>query len=56
MFKHGFSHLAGSFNVGLPARQVFSQWISLMPTDQIVAVVYEPMSLLKTLHAGASTR
>ena len=32
-----FDHLAGGFDAGLSADQVFSQWISVLPTDQIVA-------------------
>jgi hypothetical protein len=47
VFEHGFSHLAGGFDAGLPANQVFSQWISVVPTDQIVAVEYQPTSLLE---------
>lgn len=46
VFEHGFDHLAGGFDAGLPANQVFSQWISVLPTDQIVAVDYEPSNLL----------
>lgn len=46
VFEHGFDHLAGGFDAGLPANQVFSQWISVLPTDQIVAVEYEPKDLL----------
>ena len=42
VFEHGFDHLAGGFNAEVPANQVFSQWISVLPTDQIVAVDYEP--------------
>jgi len=47
VFEHGFDHLAGGFDAGLPANQVFSQWISILPTDQIVAVEYEPTSLFE---------
>jgi hypothetical protein len=42
VFEHGFDHLKDGFDAGLPANQVFSQWISVLPTDQIVAVAYEP--------------
>lgn len=47
VFEHGFDHLAGGFDAGLPANQVFSQWISVLPTDQIVAVEYEPTNLFE---------
>jgi hypothetical protein len=47
VFEHGFDHLAGGFDAGLPANQVFSQWVSVLPTDQIVAVEYEPTDLLE---------
>ena len=40
VFETGFDPLAGGFDAGLPANQVFSQWISVLPTDQIVAVEY----------------
>lgn len=45
VFEHGFSQLAGGFDAGLPADQVFSQWVSVLPTDQIVAVEYFPDAL-----------
>ena len=41
VFEHGFDHLAGGFDAGVPANQVFSQWVSVLPTDQIVAVEYD---------------
>lgn len=47
VFELGFDHLAGGFDAGLPANQVFSQWVSVLPTDQIVAVEYEPTNLLE---------
>jgi hypothetical protein len=47
VFEHGFDHLAGGFDAGLPANKVFSQWVSVLPTDQIVAVEYEPTNLLE---------
>lgn len=47
VFEHGFDHLAGGFDAGLPANQVFSQWVSVLPTDQIVAAKYEPTNLLE---------
>lgn len=46
VFEHGFDHLAGGFDAGLPANQVFSQWVSVLPTDQIVAVEYKTTDLL----------
>lgn len=46
VFEKGFDHLAGGFDAGLPANQVFSQWISVLPTDQIVAVEYEPTNFI----------
>jgi hypothetical protein len=46
VFEHGFDHLAGGFDAGLPANQVFSQWVSVLPTDQIVAVEYEPTNFI----------
>jgi hypothetical protein len=45
VFEKGFDHLAGGFAAGLDANEVFSQWISVLPTDQIVAVEYEPTDL-----------
>lgn len=45
VFEKGFDHLANGFDAGLPANQVFSQWISILPTDQIVAVEYTPTDL-----------
>ena len=42
VFEHGFDPLDGGFDAGLPANKVFSQWISVLPTDQIVAVDYKP--------------
>jgi hypothetical protein len=45
VFEKGFDHLAGGFDAGLPANEVFSQWISVLPTDQIVATEYEPTDL-----------
>lgn len=47
VFEHGFDHLAGGFDAGLPANQVFSQWISVLPTDQIVAAEYKPTDLFE---------
>lgn len=47
VFEHGFDPLAGGFDAGLPANQVFSQWISVLPTDQIVAVEYKATELFE---------
>jgi hypothetical protein len=47
VFEHGFNLLAGGFDAGLPANEVFSQWISILPTDQIVATEYQPTSLFE---------
>ena len=47
VFEHGFDHLAGGFDAGLPANKVFSQWVSVLPTDQIVAVEYHPTNLFE---------
>lgn len=41
VFEHGFDHLADGFDAGLEATEVFSQWISVLPTDQIVATEYK---------------
>jgi hypothetical protein len=46
VFEHGFDHLASGFDAGLPANEVFSQWVSILPTDQIVAAEYTPTDLL----------
>ncbi len=47
VFETGFDHLANGFDAGLAAHQVFSQWISILPTDQIVATEYQPTSLFE---------
>ncbi len=47
VFEKGFNHLAKSFDAGLPENQVFSQWISVLPTDQIVAVEYKSTDLFE---------
>src|SRR5205823_6568131 len=38
VFEHGFDHLAGGFDASVDPSKPFSQWISVLPTDQIVAV------------------
>ena len=47
VFERGFDPLTGGFDAGLPANDVFGQWVSVQPTDQIVAVKYEPTNLLE---------
>lgn len=47
VFESGFDPLAKSFDAGLPANEVFSQWITVLPTDQIVAVEYESSNPLE---------
>ena len=47
VFEHGFDPLEDGFDAELPANQVFSQWISMLPTDQIVAAEYEPTDLVE---------
>lgn len=47
VFENGFDHLAKGFDAGLPENQVFSQWISVLPTDQIVAVEYKSTDLFE---------
>ncbi|PEE68584.1 hypothetical protein [Bacillus thuringiensis] len=45
VFQKGFDHLAGGFDAGLPKNQIFSQWITVLPTDQIVGVEFTPTNL-----------
>ena len=40
VFEHGFSHLKSGFDAGLEQSQIFDQWISVVPTEQIVAREY----------------
>jgi hypothetical protein len=47
VFEKGFDPLGKAFDAGLPANKVFSQWISVLPTDQIVAAKYEPTNFLE---------
>jgi hypothetical protein len=46
VFEHGFDHLAGGFDASVDPTKPFSQWISVLPTDQIVAVEYQPTDLM----------
>lgn len=45
VFESGFDPLSGGFDAGLPANQVYDQWISILPTDQVVAVEYQATTL-----------
>jgi hypothetical protein len=47
VFEHGFDHLAGGFDASVDPSKPFSQWISVLPTDQLVAVDYKPTDLLQ---------
>lgn len=42
VFEHGFYPLQGSFKVEEKPLKVFSQWVEILPTDQVVAVEYDP--------------
>ncbi|HVQ60332.1 MAG TPA: hypothetical protein VMS60_15640 [Solirubrobacterales bacterium] len=44
VFEHGFSPLSGGFDAGAPPGSGFAQWLTVLPTDQIVASEYEPTS------------
>ena len=46
VFEHGFDHLAGGFDASVDPTKPFSQWVSVLPTDQIVAVPYKPTDFL----------
>ena len=48
VYRTGFDPLGGSFEAGLPANEVFGQWISVLPTDQIVAAEYTPTLTLES--------
>lgn len=47
VFEHGFDHLAGGFDASVDPTKPFSQWISVLPTDQIVATTYVATELLE---------
>jgi hypothetical protein len=49
VFETGFSHLKDAFDASVDPNKPFTQWISVLPTDQIVAVEYEPTNLLTDL-------
>jgi hypothetical protein len=42
VFEHGFYPLQGSFKIDEDPLKVFTQWIEVLPTDQIVAINYIP--------------
>lgn len=42
VFEHGFYPLQGSFKLQQDALKVFTQWVEILPTDQIVAITYKP--------------
>jgi hypothetical protein len=46
VFQNGFSHLKDGFAAGLARNEIYDQWVSVVPTDQIVAVEYKPTDLL----------
>lgn len=46
VFQYGFSHLKDGFAAGLDRNEIYDQWVSVVPTDQIVAVEYKPTDLL----------
>jgi hypothetical protein len=41
VFSHGFDPLEGGIKFGSNAFEVFSQWIEILPTDQVVATEYK---------------
>jgi hypothetical protein len=47
VFEKGFSHLAQSFDASIPPNEPFTQWICVVPTDQVVANEYEPVDLFE---------
>ena len=49
VFEHGFDHLASGFDASVDPEKPFTQWISILPTDQIVATEYTPTNLLTDL-------
>ncbi len=46
VFEKGFYPLKDSFDASVDPNKPFSQWISVLPTDQIVAVEYKPTDLI----------
>jgi hypothetical protein len=45
VFAHGFDPLEGGINFGAGPFEVFSQWLEVLPTDQIVATEYSLVGL-----------
>lgn len=44
VFESGFNPLEQGFRVDAAPYQVFDQWVEILPTDQVVALEYEPTS------------
>jgi hypothetical protein len=42
VFEQGFDPLAGGFQEKPRADHVFDQWVEILPTDQVVALAYDP--------------
>lgn len=42
VYEHGFYPLQGSFKLDEEPLRVFTQWVEILPTDQIVAIDYKP--------------
>jgi hypothetical protein len=42
VYEHGFYPLQGSFKLNEDPLKVFTQWVEILPTDQIVAIDYKP--------------
>ena len=42
VFEHGFDPLQGGFEVNSDPTKVFSQWVEVLATDQVVAVEWTP--------------
>ncbi|MEW6731705.1 MAG: hypothetical protein AB1489_10290 [Acidobacteriota bacterium] len=41
VFERGFDPLAGGFELNSDPAKVFSQWVEVLPTDQLVAIEYD---------------
>lgn len=41
VYEHGFNPLAGGVKINEEPYRVFSQWLEILPTDQIVALEYD---------------
>ena len=42
VYEHGFYPLQGSFKLDEDPLKVFTQWVEILPTDQVVAIDYKP--------------